>query len=129
MESITKASSRHYKISDAWLEKYKNDETRYVDMDEIRTDTTSSQYLQDLVDMGINVDFVREQRKAAFWINGMRTNSNGANINRVLEEDSNLDADVATCAGYTKHEERVRRVYAHNTTARGIEILGVGTRN
>jgi len=128
MEQITKSVSRHYRINDDWLDKYAADETRYVDIFDIYDNPTSSQYLQDLVAMGVEIDFERERAKVSFWGNGTRINNELKTIKGVYEEDSLLDVDSRTYFGFYNHPERYRRIYAHGTTARGIDILGVGTK-
>ncbi len=128
---ITKGASRSYKINDDWLDAYSNDQTRYCDVSEILNNPATSQYLADLVNMGLNIDYTQEQHKAAFYISGFKVNNgdNGHAVKRILAEEDPVigNAYVSSYADMVVHPERVRRVYANETTARGIEILGNGT--
>lgn len=131
--NLVQASTRHYKISDAWLDLYHNDKNRYVDIDEIRKNPSASQYLQDLIAMGIitEADLIVHQKRASFIDNGFV-------VGYIHDDDD--DTDYLTVRGEMAEDHYVdtmqllptyaysyvyKRIYAHGTAARDITFLGV----
>ena len=131
-EQLIKGASRRYVISNWWLDEYREDKSRFVDVIEIKDKPENSQYLQDLIAHGVNIDLDREQMRASFWINGFAvgdTDDKGDKVNCVYEEDDLAYNHVRSFIGAIEHPVRVRRVYPRYTQARDIEFLGVAKKS
>lgn len=125
MSKLMQPPGRHYEINDAWLDRYATDATRYINLREIIDSAGSIQstYLNDLITMGALTrgNVAREAGRADFMINGLQIDTAG-NINMCLFDDTY--ANVWTLAAGYIQWIRVGRIYARNTTARGIKICG-----
>ena len=128
----TQSFTRHYPIDDDWLALYTRGGTlennsRYVDIDEIRKNPQGSQYLLDLVTMGKSVDFTMEKIRASFVDNGtfVGDNDNGKYIDGQLMDDTYRDKQKY--AEGIEHPVRYKKIYAWETTARHIWFTGFGS--
>jgi len=131
-EQLIKGGSRRYRIDNGWLEKFKTDATKYVDVVQISIKPRESQYLIDLIEMGRTIDYDQEQMRASFWLNGFvvgDTTTNGDTVRGVYEEDDNDYIHRRPFIGAIEHPVRVRRVYSQDTKGRDIEFLGVGKKS
>ena len=133
MEQLIKGASRRYRIDNDWLDEYRNDATRFIDIFQIAKDPTSSQYLTDLnsapLNRGVTLD--QEQARASFWVNGFAVGDTdgGENVNCVYLEDDLAYNHTREFAGTVEHPVRIRRIYARGTQGRDIEFLGVGKKS
>jgi len=130
-EQLIKGASRRYVISNRWLDEYSGDRTRFVDVVQIKDDPNNSQYLTDLINLGITIDRAQEQMRAAFWINGFAygDDDDGTDVRYILEEDDDAYIHTRGVIAEIEHPMRVRRVYARGTQARDIEFLGVAKKS
>ncbi len=130
MEQLIKGASRRYRIDNGWLELYKTDVTKYVDVYEIANDPDNSQYLADLnrAPLNRNVNLEQEQNRAMFWVNGFAVGDtlDGDTVRCIYEEDDDDYIHRRPFIGGIEHPVRVRRVYSQDTKGRDIEFLGVG---
>lgn len=126
MTNKTQSTTRHYIISNKWLEEYEDDKTKYVDILEIRFDPENSQYLSDLVTMGIikESERITERTKASFIDNATLVGETGF-IKSIRMDDTYTDRQPFV--GGVLHPIRFRRIYAHGTTARYISFEGFGS--
>jgi len=126
MTNKTQSTTRHYPISNKWLEKYENDKDRYIDIVEIRAAPQTSQYLIDLVSMGEigATDYIQHGQMASFIDNATFVGESG--FIKSIRADEYFK-DRQPFAGGVIHPIRLRRVYAHNTTARYISFEGIGS--
>ncbi len=126
-EQLIKGASRRYVISNAWLDEYSGDASRFVDVMQIRNHPNQSQYLTDLVTLGITIDLAQEQQRASFWLNGFAygNDDDGTRVRYILEEDDDAYIHRRSVIAGIEHPMRVRRVYPNLTEARDIEFLGV----
>jgi hypothetical protein len=133
-EQLIKGASRRYRIDNGWLELYKTDVTKYVDIEQIAKDPTNSEYLADLNDaatLNRGVSLVQEQARASFWVNGFTVGEDrdGNTVRCVYEEDDDAYIHRRPFAAAIEHPVRVRRVYAQDTKGRDIEFLGIGKKS
>ena len=127
-------ATRHYRVSNAWLQANANDNDAYVDIMEIRKSPSQSAYIQWLIanDNLNENNVVREQQRAGFEDNGIRVGSvdggqgTQANIRGWMWDETYTD--VNTYDTGVNHRDTYRRIYAHDTTARDIWFLGFGAK-
>ena len=132
--NLSQPSTRHYKVSNRWLERYKDDKNRYVDIDEIRKNPAGSQYLQDLIAMGIITpdELSVHQIRASFVDNGFMANLETYDdyifaIRGILKDDGKF-IDTLNWLPWFKHDLVYKRIYAHETTARDLAFLGFSSK-
>jgi len=134
MEQLIKGASRRYRIDNEWLELYKNNAKKYVDVAEIAKNPEKSQYLADLNDpatLNRKVNLAQEGARASFWVNGFAVgdDEDGNQVRGIYLEDDDAYIHRRPVIGGIEHPTRYRRVYAHGTTGRDIEFLGVGKKS
>lgn len=136
MSKTNMAANRKYFINNAWLARYGRggtapDENRFVDIEEIKKTPRDSQYLQDLVAMGVtgdDFDYDQESKRAEFVVSGIRVGDGGTQIDGVLgQEHPTLDRFQNDYLLLLQHDEAFRRIYAWDTTARDIMWVGFGS--
>ena len=116
MSVLAKSASRHYSISDAWLDDKTNDKNAYIDLKEIQDGT--SQYV---TDQGLNA--TQEAQKACFFVNGLHVEHDGHVIAMMADETAKDDWKFN---GVLTYPEQVKRIYARGTVARGLKCVGIG---
>ena len=118
--------ARHYPISNDWLNQFAHDATKYIDIREIKQDPASSQYLRDLVSMGVTINLNAEREKANFHLQAVYIGSVASGQNNMvrgrLAEDSYNDTWPVAAASYL--QVKMERVYANGTDARDIKFTG-----
>jgi len=124
MSVLAQSAARHYPIDDDWLDEFVNDRNRYVDIIEIRNQ--NSQYIQDLISMGKNVNVVQESQRACFILNGIRVGDTdgGKYVRGIMEGEDYVDRNKY--AELIDHPERFKRIYSFGTEARHIWFVGYG---
>lgn len=124
MSVLAQAATRHYAIDDEWLDQYANDRDRYVDIIDIRNQT--SQYITDLIAMGRNIDVAQESMRACFITNGLRVGDTdgGKYIRFMMEGDAFIGRNKYSEG--INHPERMKRIYSFQTQARHLSFVGYG---
>ena len=130
MNVLNRSAGRRYTINDAWLARFTKDATeqdkgRYVDFNEIRKGT--SQYVADIIAMGVNTSIDQERQRADFRLNGIRVGDtdDGHYIDSILEGEGPPQRDQQKYTEGINHPERHVRVWAWETTARHISFVGL----
>ena len=134
--NITQSFTRHYPVNDAWLDFYgKNgtspDKDRYVDIDEIRKNPATSQYLNDLIAMGVNIDFNVERQKASFVDNYtfFGDDDHGRYVDAILKDETPQYRDKNKFVEGIFIPMCLKRIYAWETTLRHIWFCGHGSKD
>ena len=128
MRRMLNQATCHYEIFDTWLTNYRRDRTRYVDLREIVTSTSTSiqsQYLRDCISLNLlnTEDVDREAMRAAFIVTGVWVGTAGQ-LNGYLEGESWLSNSPWVLAA-ARNDVIFRRIYAFDATVRNIKIVGV----
>ena len=121
-----KLATRHFQISDAWLDAHAADANAYIDLMEIRRTPLSSLYLQWLETQAGFLGYEVYRQRLSFYDHGILIGGNA------IQEPNTLTGNLAD-DGYTGvnifdvgvlHDFRYNRIYAQGTAARRIWIVG-----
>jgi predicted aminopeptidase len=114
MSVLNKSASRHYALTDKWLDDNSGTESKYYDILDTKEGSNAEV---------ATADVVRAQQKADFYATGIIVQTAGFVQGFLMEETTN-DVDTYYLAAGVVHPLRFRRIYANGTTARGVKWIG-----
>lgn len=123
-----RGSSCHYSISNQWIERNQGNTSAYFDIGEVARSTQTnivSQYLSDMIAAGLmtTADVDREAMRANFIVDAIMVGEAGE-LRGWLADDQFVSREPWNFTVNVRHEMVFRRIYAHDTRARDIRILG-----
>lgn len=128
MSVLNQPAANSYPISNEWLAANAANPAAYIDMTSIVMNGTADPYIAWLIANGVvtTTGATAERARAKFMTTGIiyYDDDNGTAINSVMVSDPDSYAYVRQPTAGIVHWLRIRRIYAQNTTARSIEIVG-----